>query len=236
MFIGIGMPLTQQQTQTPFNPASISGLALWLDSADTSSITQSGGSVSQINDKSGNSRHATQATSSLQPITASRTVNSKNALSFDGIDDTLTAGPAFSHTQPMTRVCVIKLDSYNAVGQTAMVDGGGQLLRETGGAFKIFAGIEIGTAARNTNTNIHTAIYNSSNSFHYINGVLNVNGNAFTQGSSGTVALMQRNGGTGNAAGLFCELLEYTGVLSNANLNLLGNYLASKWGLTWSTI
>lgn len=52
---------------TGFLPSSITGLNLWLDATDSSTITQSTSRVSQWNDKSGNSRHFTQATSSEQP-------------------------------------------------------------------------------------------------------------------------------------------------------------------------
>jgi len=54
-------------TATPFNPHMVSGLALWLDSADTTTITQSGGNVSQWNDKSGNGYNFAQGTSANQP-------------------------------------------------------------------------------------------------------------------------------------------------------------------------
>lgn len=44
-----------------------SALSLWLDAADASTITLNGSTVSQWNDKSGNGRHATQATAANQP-------------------------------------------------------------------------------------------------------------------------------------------------------------------------
>jgi hypothetical protein len=60
--------------------------ALWLDAADTATITESGGSVSQWDDKSGNSRNFTQGTAGAQPTTGTRTQNSLNVLDFDGND------------------------------------------------------------------------------------------------------------------------------------------------------
>lgn len=52
----------------PWTPASLgSTLAVWLDASDATSITSSGGLVSQWSDKSGNARHAVQATSSSRP-------------------------------------------------------------------------------------------------------------------------------------------------------------------------
>jgi len=52
---------------TGFNPKSISGLKLWLDVANTSSLTFNGSTVSQVNDLSGNGFHATQGTANNQP-------------------------------------------------------------------------------------------------------------------------------------------------------------------------
>ena len=64
-----------------WTPADID-TALWLDAADASTITESGGAVSQWNDKSGNGRNVTQATSSRQPAYTSSGLNGKNVITF----------------------------------------------------------------------------------------------------------------------------------------------------------
>ncbi len=52
----------------PWTPASLgSSLAVWLDASDASTLTSSGGLVSEWRDKSGNARHAVQATSGSRP-------------------------------------------------------------------------------------------------------------------------------------------------------------------------
>jgi hypothetical protein len=68
----------------------VAGYKLWLDAADISSITASGGDVSQWNDKSGNSSNFTQGTGASQPKTGTRTLNGKNVLDFDGTNDFLS--------------------------------------------------------------------------------------------------------------------------------------------------
>jgi hypothetical protein len=57
------------RSQGKLNPKGISGsnLNLWLDADDTSTITHSSNAVSKWQDKSGNGKHATQATSSSKP-------------------------------------------------------------------------------------------------------------------------------------------------------------------------
>ena len=66
-------------------------LALWLDADDASTITLNGSTVSQWDDKSGNTRHASQATASLQPTYLATGFNGKPTLQTDG-NDTLELG------------------------------------------------------------------------------------------------------------------------------------------------
>lgn len=73
-------------------PAALgSSLALWLDAGDTSTITLNGLTVSQWQDKSGNGRHAVQATAANQPIYTTG-LNGKPVLGFDGTNSFMQAG------------------------------------------------------------------------------------------------------------------------------------------------
>lgn len=76
----------------PWTPAAIA-TALWLDAADASTITTSGSDVTQVNDKSGNSRNFTSA-SGTRPSTGGTTLNGKNVLTFNA--DYLTSSSAAS--------------------------------------------------------------------------------------------------------------------------------------------
>jgi hypothetical protein len=64
-----------------------SDLVLWLDADDASTITLNGSTVSQWRDKSGNAKHAVQATASLQPQYLATEFNGKPTLKFDATDD-----------------------------------------------------------------------------------------------------------------------------------------------------
>lgn len=66
-----------------FNVLTLPGLLGWYDASDTLSITESGGAVSQWNDKSGNLRHAVQASGGSK-FTTGGVVNSRNALLASG--------------------------------------------------------------------------------------------------------------------------------------------------------
>jgi len=66
----------------PFSPANLSPV-LWLDASDTSTITQSGGAVSQWDNK-GSLENFSQGTVSYQPTTGASTLNGLNVLDFNG--------------------------------------------------------------------------------------------------------------------------------------------------------
>jgi hypothetical protein len=65
----------------------------WWDAADISTMSFATG-VSELRDKSGNGRHATQSTPANQPTLVSVSQNGRSALSFDGSNDTLSLNAA----------------------------------------------------------------------------------------------------------------------------------------------
>ena len=77
-----------------WTPAEID-IAIWLDADDASTITLATG-VSEWRDKSGNGRHAVQATGSLQPALTAGGLNGKDVITWDGTGKFLTG--AYSRT------------------------------------------------------------------------------------------------------------------------------------------
>ena len=69
-------------------PAVVETAQLWLDAEDASTITHSGGAVSQWNNK-GTLGNFTQATGALQPTTNATTLNGRNIIDFN--QDSLVA-------------------------------------------------------------------------------------------------------------------------------------------------
>lgn len=79
---------------------NISGLQLWLDSADATTlydatsggnlVSADGATVARWQDKSGNGRHATQGTANARPLLKTSVFNSKNVIRFDGSNDFLS--------------------------------------------------------------------------------------------------------------------------------------------------
>ena len=74
------------------------GNQLWLDAADASTITETGGAVSQWNDKSGNVNHVVQSVGGNKPTVAASTLNGYGRLTFDGSDWLEKAGGLLDET------------------------------------------------------------------------------------------------------------------------------------------
>jgi hypothetical protein len=115
---------TQVSSWLNFTPLSLNPY-LWLDASDTSTITESGGAVSQWNDKSGNGYTFTQGTGAAQPKTGTRTKNGLNVLDFDGGDSLISTAAAstwkFLHdtTVPYIFAAVVARDVAGVIGTIA---------------------------------------------------------------------------------------------------------------------
>jgi hypothetical protein len=75
----------------------VAGMVSNIDPSDTSTITSSSGSVSQVTDKSGAAGNVTQGTTLNMPITGTRTINGLNVLDFDGTNSKMTYASSVRH-------------------------------------------------------------------------------------------------------------------------------------------
>ena len=83
MRIGISLAINQLRLSGAlWTPSDIS-TELWFDASDASTITESSGTVSQWDDKSGNDRHATQGSAGFKPATGGE-MNGLNTIEFGG--------------------------------------------------------------------------------------------------------------------------------------------------------
>jgi hypothetical protein len=78
--------------------------ALWLDAADSATITLESGAVAQWADKSGNARHAAQSSAGSRPVVSTASINSKDALLFSS--DFLSIAGALPVTAEMAEFVV----------------------------------------------------------------------------------------------------------------------------------
>ncbi|OUV63921.1 MAG: hypothetical protein CBC82_03825, partial [Cellvibrionales bacterium TMED122] len=77
---------------TSFKPGTLSGLTLWLDANDASSLVHSSNVLSMWKDKSGRRYNAVQTTSASQPTVVASGLASKPVIRFDGTNDWLDVG------------------------------------------------------------------------------------------------------------------------------------------------
>jgi len=146
--IGLGLGIWQSNASR-FNPLSLSP-ALWLDASDASTLYTDSGLTTLVSadgdpvggwkDKSGNTKHALQASGTNKPLYKTNIKNSKSILRFDGTNDNLatsstqayfkflhaTAGTVFvvfqtnpAITNPNTIYTII--DNCNVAGSTGFV-------------------------------------------------------------------------------------------------------------------
>ena len=97
--IGLDLGLWRGQA-TSFNPLSISPL-LWLDASDPSTLYTDSGLTTLVSadgdpvggwlDKSGNTRHATQASGTNKPAYKTAIKNGLSSIRFDGVNDVLSS-------------------------------------------------------------------------------------------------------------------------------------------------
>ena len=103
-----------------FVPTTISGLKLWLDASDSSTLfdattggsaVAANGGVARWEDKSGNSHHVTQSTSAARPLRKTGVQNGRDVVRFDGSNDFMQrASFAFFASSGFTGFVVAKSD------------------------------------------------------------------------------------------------------------------------------
>jgi hypothetical protein len=130
---------------------------VWLDAADTATITSSSGSVSQWDDKSGNGFNVVQATGLNQPTTGTRTLKGLNVIDFDGTNDRLTSAFDITQLTSAKALTVMVVASFDVTGsgRTLVTAGratntwdlgsGFSLNQDASGAVVTFIGLGAGT-------------------------------------------------------------------------------------------
>ena len=247
-------------TVVHFFPTDLPNLKLWLDAADTSSIEASGGAVSNWNDKSGNDNDFKQATAANKPTTGTNTKNSKNVITFDG-GDWLTNDDANSTWQFMnnsTGCTVFVVLEVTGTNNPFVLDNwpqsgsyGFYLARDhsnnTLNHNVIAASGTYPVSWQKTNVfSINNWYYITVKSdpanataanrsfFTFNNGTTHTgNTNSATPVDSAPDSPLSLSGGSsGNKlTGKYAEVIIYSGILSNPDIDKVENYLAEKWAI-----
>lgn len=97
----------------------------WFDFSDTGTITESGGAVSQVTDKSGNGNIVAQSSGAAKPTTGAATLNSLNVLTFGG-DDALeqSTGLTYPTASGAQMIVLAKHDADTGSGLAWIISNG----------------------------------------------------------------------------------------------------------------
>jgi len=229
---------------TGFNPRAIPDLALWLDAADSSTITTSTG-VSVWGDKSGNARNATQATGGKQPI-YTNTRNGKNVITFQGTDDTLeiAANAAFNGTEHTIFFVAIHSAAanhrvYYKASATSGVNGYSVAFRDSGDVFMYQKndGSAVTLTVSEANLSRNFAVYSvtlaPTSQQGHINGVSRASASATATYEDNTSVWIGSRRNIGEFfIGDIAEVLHFSRALSASERSRVERYLGRKWGVT----
>lgn len=219
-------------------------LALWLDASDTSTITQTAGSVSAWNDKSGNALHVSQSTGSRQPVTGTRSINSLNVLDFDGVDDALNKSTATDFGGGDYTIFTVTSSDTAASGKRIITKGNhwGLSVGESGSPS--LADASYGNTSSASNSRGATTVTGSgrimgarrsSTSQYLFTGATDYTAASANNVTGGQLAIGSYNNSSAYFDGMIGEILIGQRAWSNAERNQVASYLTSKWGISWTT-
>jgi len=244
----------------PFQPTDIAGLHSWYDASDASSVIQSGGSVSQWSDKSGNGRHAVQASASIQPTWGTTTFNGKYVMNFNStqyfIANASVTSNALTHFIVFRKTATNGATTYSRA-LSLWTTAGGQDYDNTNAiethlSEQSWNGVTPPLIGGYRNSSAICSITITANtpymSWMTLNGATqNLWVGSSTAGAnqaSGTTSTTPLNSnrmtvGAGSAAGggdaymlgWFAEHITYTAVLTTPQIDQVKAYLVAKWGI-----
>lgn len=226
-----------------FSPVSISGLQLWLDADDSSTIIKDGSDfVSKWTDKSINAYEFNQLTGSAQPkyISSGFGTESKPHLLFDGVNDLLrTTANVIDLTTDFTIFAVHQSDAATTDGMVFSTVGGSagifyRYVNNTQMRIFIQASNSFTTGLNQNITMLSTMLLdraanetdNSINTTDYPTdpvSTVTTHQNFLTIGANGS--------GSSPMEGKITEIIYYNSKLSIGDQSLVKDYLNSKYGI-----
>jgi hypothetical protein len=218
-----------------FSPLDISTCALWIDAADPSTVTTSGGVVTNIRDKSPNNWSLGAASGFTYP---NNTFNGAQPSFYNPTraqNFTLGSSTSIILSQPITAFFVGRKIPSTNVFDGYIFDGLNSTNRIAiyGAQYTMFAGSGLSVPSSTFNdTNVITStVFNSTSSVLYVNGTQQNSGNVGTNTTAGGLRIGNIHTLNDCWVGHFCELLIFNGTLSIDQIQEVEGYLAYKWEL-----
>jgi len=218
---------------------------VWSDTAGTTPAAADG-SVQRWDDRSNNAAHATQATASLLPTLRSAGLNGRAGLEFASNHSSTWNRLSFASItlSNFTVFLVYSAPNFGAASYiisnaSVGIGSGASFTNPDAGAFA-FDGSRI---RGSTNVSTSPRLVSHTNSTVRHGGVdvtyLGSWGGGEANGAS-TGLTLDRIGGRSAASlafnGILSAILMFDENLSNANMNVVGQYLADKYGFTWTNV
>jgi len=211
-----------------FSPTSISGLSLWLDASDSSTVTGTS-SVTKVKDKSANNVNLSNASNFAYP---NNTFNGTYPSFYQSSGSpsgnaTLGYNASFNLTAPFTVFAVAQQTNSSTYGYIIdAATGSGRDYIYNKGLLSPMGG---NAATDLASSPFQVCVIFSSSGVLYTNGTSQYTG-SFTGTTSGTT-IGNRYTLNESWPGHICEILIYSGAFSTTQQQQIEGYLAWKWGL-----
>lgn len=217
-----------------FNPKTLPGFVYWLDASQSSTITVETG-VAQWRDAGGSAIKAAQVTANAQPAYQTAQQNGKNAVYFDGTNDTMGLGDlSASFPSAATAIFAFKPNSQDIYSIYTTNNNSAFWAYPTGrtyiGTFKNTRLNNVASPLMPTNSAAVVAIVSDASAYRvYINNTLAHDVAAdFIAGTNHRLGLNDL--GTVYKGWIY-EAIFSSSALSTTQLTSTYKYLQAKWGL-----
>ena len=218
------------------DPTDIAGLQVWLngggtywqDSARTTGASSDGDPVGAWDDASGNANHVLQATSGNRPTLQTAEINGVAAVQFGG-SHWLKVAFAGVVGQPTT-IALVGKTAASTTNEGKLFDGDAarQLLDESAGAWRLYAGNVVTGGTADDDWHTFVARFNGASSSLRVDGAGVIAADAGVINLDGLTVGADPAGNTG-LTGFVAELVVYDSALAGANLTDLEAYFAAKY-------
>jgi hypothetical protein len=227
-----------------FDPRSVPGCQLWLDGADSSSMTFSGSTITQWNDKSGNGKNAVSTGTPTYVSTGGVNFNGSSYFLNQTFTMNLSQRSIFIVMQETTHTDfygVLPFIPYPNSGNDSTTTNGLSIETTNGLSFISISSTNYGSVIGNT-TLLVKAIYNDNMNVTtgsgFVNGTNVINANAGS--AAGTCSGYGVGGrwlggsmsGSYRLNGVIYEIIVFNTPLTTSQRQTIEGYLAHKWGLT----
>ena len=236
-----------------FTPRSITGLALWLDASDASTLFQDAAATTPATatsdpvgawlDKSGNARHATQSVSASRPTVGSSSKAGKNAVRNNGTGSVALQVAAWPYTAGNTQFAVFNASALNqAVAQRGTLNDEPRFAIQSpaSGVVSVNATRGGSSAAQTSSTvgyptsqwAIGATLFNTALGRAYRDGVYGAD-TTDSQTFSGDqeLRLLSLPSNIYGLNGGIAEFLHYDRQLTASEVTRVARYLAARWGI-----